>query len=129
MTIQNISGAGLGNSMPSEAISSQATRQHMPVGEAAKPSAPLESPVTAVEPAAAPPNLDTVKQATEMINKAVQSLSRNLKFTVDEETKETVVKVVDTDTGDVIRQIPSEEALAIAKALNKLQGLIIRQKA
>jgi flagellar protein FlaG len=56
-------------------------------------------------------------------------MSSDLKFTVDEETGIQVVKVVDTETKDVIRQFPAEEVLAIAQALDKLQGLIIHQKA
>lgn len=70
-----------------------------------------------------------VKQAVKSINETVQAFTRDLEFTVDEDTKKTLVKVVDVNTNEVIRQIPSEEVLAIAKALDKLQGLIIRQKA
>lgn len=126
MPTQNIGSAAqipASRELPSSHVARQA-----PV-ESAKPATPLESPVTAVKPAAVAPDVDKVKQATELINKTIQSLSRNLEFTVDEESKENVVKVVDTDTGDVIRQIPSEETLRIAKALDQLQGLIIQQKA
>ena len=97
--------------------------------ESAKPAAPLVSPVTAVQPIAEAPDMDKVKEATKLINKTIQTLSRNLEFTVDEASKENVVKVVDTETGDVIRQMPSEETLQIAKVLDQLQGLIIKQKA
>ncbi|HUX63628.1 flagellar protein FlaG [Sulfuricella sp.] len=97
--------------------------------ESAKPAAQLELPVQAVKPAAEAPDVDQVKQATERINKTIQTLSRNLEFTVDEESQENVVKVVDKDTGEVIRQMPSEETLRIANALDQLQGLIIKQKA
>ncbi|MGQ2967046.1 flagellar protein FlaG, partial [Methylophilus sp.] len=38
-----------------------------------------------------------------------------------------VVKVVDTETQKVLRQIPNEEVLAISKTLDKLRGLVIRQ--
>jgi len=125
MPTQNIGSAA---PIPaSRELPSSAARQ-APV-ETAKPAAPLESPVTAVKSAAAVPDVDKVKQATEMINKTIQTLSRNLEFSVDKESKENVVKVVDTDTGDVIRQIPSEETLRIAQALDQLQGLIIKQKA
>lgn len=128
MITQNISGTGQGGTISSEMPSSQAVK-HASMAEAAKSVAPLEMPVTAVKPTGEVANRETVKQATEMINKAIQSLSRNLMFTVDEESKENVVKVVDTETGEVIRQMPSEEALAIAMALDKFQGLIIQQKA
>jgi flagellar protein FlaG len=40
-----------------------------------------------------------------------------------------VVRVVDTATDQVIRQIPSEVALAISQSLEKLQGLLVRQQA
>ena len=39
------------------------------------------------------------------------------------------MKVVDASTDEVIRQIPSEEIISIAKALDKLQGLLVEQKA
>jgi flagellar protein FlaG len=81
----------------------------------------------------APPNpLDpeTLQKAVERLNKTVQSsMSTNLVFSVDAETDITVVKVVDKTTGEVIRQIPSEEALAIAKSIGDLQGLVVRDKA
>jgi len=112
---------------PRDVPSSHAARQ-APV-ESAKPAAQLELPVQAVKPAAEAPDVDQVKQATERINKTIQTLSRNLEFTVDEESQENVVKVVDKDTGEVIRQMPSEETLRIANALDQLQGLIIKQKA
>ncbi|MBL8491536.1 MAG: flagellar protein FlaG, partial [Rhodocyclaceae bacterium] len=41
----------------------------------------------------------------------------------------TVVKVVDGQTGKMIRQIPSEELLAIAESIDRMQGLLLRQKA
>lgn len=89
----------------------------------------VEAPATAVQATAPVTDLAQVKQAVKAINDAVKMLSTGVEFSVDENTKGTVVKVVDTQTHDVIRQMPSEEALAIAKALDKLQGLIIRQKA
>lgn len=75
------------------------------------------------------PDEAQIKQAADSINKVMQKFSHNLRFSVDGDTGKVVVKVVDTKTNDVIRQIPNEEVLAISKALDKLQGLIIRQKA
>lgn len=128
MLTQNISGTGQGGGSSSEVSSSHAVK-HPPMAEAAKSAATLEMPVKAVKPTTEVTTRETLKQATEMINKVIQSLSRNIEFTVDEETKENVVKVMDTETGELIRQMPSEETLAIAKALDKFQGLIIQQKA
>jgi flagellar protein FlaG len=55
--------------------------------------------------------------------------SANLKFAVDGDTGAMVVKVVDTETDQVIRQIPSEEMLAIARNIDRLQGLLVKQEA
>lgn len=93
------------------------------------PAAPVVMPGKAVQATASIPNAEQVKSAVGHINKFVQTMSSDLKFTVDEETGIQVVKVVDTKTKEVIRQMPTEEILAIAQALDQLQGLIINQKA
>lgn len=98
--------------------------------EVVKPAAaPVPVHVQAVQASTAAPNAEQLKSAIEKINKAVQSFDRNLQFTVDSDTKMNIVKVIDTQTKDVIRQFPSEEALKIAQALDKLQGLLVRDKA
>jgi flagellar protein FlaG len=51
-----------------------------------------------------------------------------LNFSKDQDTGKTIIKVVDTATDTVIRQIPSEEAIAIAKSIDKMQGLLINHK-
>jgi flagellar protein FlaG len=81
-------------------------------------------------PAEPTPTLAQVTQAVNSINQAMQAMSRDLEFSVDEDTKETVVKIIDQKTKEVLRQIPSVEALAIAKAIDQAQqGLLIKQKA
>lgn len=70
----------------------------------------------------AKPTLDLVKKAAEKGNTLLQSVNRNLQFKVDDTTQELVVKVVDSETGDVVRQIPSEEMLAFIKRMQELDG-------
>ncbi len=74
-----------------------------------------------------------LKQVVKEANSVFQQAQRNLQFKVDEETNEMVVKIVDKQSGDVIRQIPSEEMLALIKRMQELesdqQGLVIRDKA
>lgn len=55
--------------------------------------------------------------AVSQINDHVQSLQRNLQFTVDDITGKDIVTVVDTETEKVIRQIPSEEVLEVARRI------------
>jgi flagellar protein FlaG len=52
-----------------------------------------------------------------------------VQFSSDAESGQVVVRVVNPDTGELVRQIPSEDALALARALGKLQGVFLQQKA
>jgi len=70
-----------------------------------------------------------LSQAVSTINDYVQNLRRDLEFTIDEATERTVIKVIDAETQEVIRQIPSEEVLALARSLEKAQGVILRAQA
>lgn len=92
-------------------------------------AATIEMPAKAVEAVKETTNPSSLKQATEKLNQAMKMMASNLQFTVDEDTGMDVVKVVDTDTKEVIRQFPSEEVIAIARAFDQLQGLLVRDKA
>lgn len=58
-----------------------------------------------------------VSNAVKNLNDAVQNIRRELEFSVDEDSGRTIIKVVDSVTGDVIRQLPPEELLAAAKSI------------
>jgi|SRR3989338_7185035 len=76
------------------------------------------------------PSQEQVQKALQEIKRVVEPATANsLSFSIDKGTGKTVVQVTDALTGDVIRQIPSEELLEIAKSIDKLQGLLVRQKA
>ena len=75
------------------------------------------------------PSPQQLQQALQTINRKLAS-STSLEFSFDKGTKQTVVKVTDKDSGEVIRQIPSETALAIAESIGEFQkGLLLRQEA
>ena len=69
-----------------------------------------------------------VRQALDEVREALSPVAQNLQFSIDDDTGRTVIKIIDSSTDEVIKQIPSEEILAIAKAIDKLQGLLIRQE-
>jgi flagellar protein FlaG len=70
-----------------------------------------------------------VKAAVNNINQSMQFMNRGVMFSVDPSTKETVVKVVESGTGTVIKQIPSEQVLAIAQAIDTMQqGMLLQHK-
>lgn len=56
--------------------------------------------------------------AVKQLNSYVQSINRNLEFNIDKDNGRTVVKVIDAETDELIRQIPNKEALQIAKHLD-----------
>ncbi len=90
---------------------------------------PLVEVKPAVDPAAAPPPAGEVQVAVTQANHTMAALSAALMFEVDAETHTTVVKVVDTSDNRVLRQIPSQEMLDIAQALDRLQGMLVRDQA
>lgn len=69
----------------------------------------------------------TLTGAVKKLNDYVAPALQTIQFSIDDDTDRIVVKVVDTETQKVLRQIPNEEVLAISKTLDKLRGLVIRQ--
>jgi len=72
-----------------------------------------------------------VEDAVKKINDTIKMLNQGigLEFGVDEDTNIRLVKLIDTQSKEILRQFPSEEVINIAKALDKLQGLLVRDKA
>lgn len=78
------------------------------------------------------PSSEQLKKAADNINQAMQQSNQNLEFefSMDIDTKKTVVRVVDKKTGELVRQIPSEETVAIARSIDQFQrSLLLSQKA
>lgn len=86
------------------------------------------APIAASESAPQPPQ-NSIEEAVKKVNEFVNPINNSLSFNIDEESGQTVIKVIDLTTKEVIRQIPSEEMLAIAKALDTMKGLLVQQKA
>ena len=103
----------------------QTPQQEMRAGDAARSAAP-QAPVQQQQA----PSPQQVQQALERINNSLKASNSNLEFSYDQGTKQTVVRVVDTESGEVIRQIPSAAMLAIAESIDNFQkGLLLRQEA
>jgi flagellar protein FlaG len=67
----------------------------------------------------------------EQVEQYVQNLQRDLEFSVDEQTGRSIVKVFDSTTDELIRQIPTEEMLAASRMLmahSKGKGILFRTK-
>ncbi len=73
---------------------------------------------------------EELQSAVTKLNDFMQnSPQRNLSFSVDESTEELVVVVTDKLTDEVIKQMPTKEALAVAKQIESMLGLILNDKA
>lgn len=77
---------------------------------------------------AAPPNGQDLKQAVKDIQDFAQSLNRKLDFSIDESTGIVVVKVFASESGDLIRQLPSETALKLAQSMKDAGSLLFDAK-
>jgi flagellar protein FlaG len=119
-------------------LSSPALQTPVAPGPADRAATPAAAQATDTVPAAgAPkktdPSRDEVDAAVKKLNDSMLGSSQTLQFSVDHDTKKIVVKLIDQDTKEVVRQMPSEEALRIAKSIDasmdKLQGRLIDHKA
>ena len=70
-----------------------------------------------------------LQDSVEALNEFISPHNTSLRFSIDDESGTVVVKVTDLETKEVIKQFPSEEALELAKALDKLKGLLVQQEA
>jgi len=122
--------------------SAQAGTPNPVAGAPSSKVAAIEANKTATEPATGEegrngtiqPDADTLRAAVERAQSAIAPKVRDITFSMDEKANAVVVKIVDRDSEEVIRQIPSEEFLRISEALNdqieKLRtGLLVEQKA
>jgi len=73
-------------------------------------------------------NEDELISAIESANKSVNVYDRKLEFSIHEKTKEIMVKVIDTNTDEVIREIPPEKVLDMVAKLWELAGILVDKK-
>jgi flagellar protein FlaG len=95
---------------------------------AAKPTA---APTTesAVRQPSRSTEIEQTKHAVQDIERMMKLFSRNVEFAYDSEQNRAIMRVVDQETREVIRQVPTKEALEIAKALTKIQDMLLVQDA
>ncbi len=92
-----------------------------PAGATRAPAVPVET-ANPVAAKGAAPTMDELQDAVGKLNASVQASSQSLQFSIDEDSKRTVVKLIDLTTKEVVRQYPTEEALRISKSLDNFKG-------
>ena len=69
-----------------------------------------------------------VEVAVEEMNAFMQSMQRNLSFSIDEQLGQAIISVKDGETDEVIRQIPSEELVVLRKKMDDVTGILFEAK-
>jgi flagellar protein FlaG len=84
----------------------------------------------ALAPASGSPDSEAaLREAIAAIERAATALDNSVQLSIDADSGRTVVRVIDSETGQLIRQIPSEELLSLRNALERIAGLLIDRTA
>lgn len=92
-------------------------------------STPQDSAPTQAADKVKEPGRSELEKAVSDIQAFVSSTQRQLNFSIDDSTGVVVVKVIATETGEVVRQLPSEAALKLAQSLSDAGSLLFDGKA
>lgn len=72
---------------------------------------------------------EALAAVVEQLSEVMSIMNKGLAFSIDDDSGSAVVKVMDIDTGELIRQIPNDEALELAQKLLDVKGLLMRTEA
>lgn len=75
-----------------------------------------------------PKSVDEIYKAVEDINNQLQIANRAIQFSIDENSNDIVVKVVDKESGEVVRQLPPESILRLREHMAEISGLLVEEK-
>ncbi len=124
-TIHNIAAAS--ELLPNRSTSGQASSVKRNVGRSSN-----TEPVFAKSDGEKSDNGQGVTEVSaivgELNNLVHQVSATKITFDVDEETGEQIIKVLNKETGEVIRQVPAEELINLAARMDQLKGLIFSEK-
>ena len=79
------------------------------------------------EVTAQPLEREQLEKMAQQLQEFMGEMNRSLQFQVDEDSGRDVIKVLDKDTGDIIKQYPSEEVLNLVSKLSETAGILIDQ--
>jgi flagellar protein FlaG len=72
---------------------------------------------------------DAMQAAVQQIQGYLQDANRGMNVSIDETTGYYVARVTNSQTGEVVRSIPSDETLRIARNIEMMRGMLVNQKA
>lgn len=103
-------------------------REQSAVAAPAEARSLVQEPVGKQGAVSAPVDQGQIGEAVENLNQYAQSVQRQLEFSVDEESGKTIIKVIDAETGETIRDIPPEEVLNMQKKLKETSDQLFRRE-
>lgn len=129
MDISSIQGSP--SAVPAKAERSQGSASSIAMVSTAEQKSAQSTAVSKTAGSAPAPEAsrEEVEAAVATIQDFVQTVRRSLNFSLEEGSGRVVVKVTDAGSGDVIRQIPSEEALQLAENLSEVRSLLFKAEA
>lgn len=122
-----MSTPNINNALSNRSVSGDSAPVAAAVTVAKSKAAPAEQSAVAAKGAPSP---DQLRNMVDKANKAMDKASSNIEFTVDNTTNKTVIKVMESQSGKLIMQFPSEEMLSITRAIDHAQkGVLVKEKA
>jgi len=88
-----------------------------------------ERPKQAAQPAPAEVPKIKIESVTKQIDSFLRSIGRSINFRVDPGSGEMIVSVIDANTGEIIRQVPGEEALKLAQSIEARMSVMVDETA
>lgn len=115
--------------IPATAVTTAPSREAVPssVGSRRSASVPGEPATTVQAGRKTAPGQVQERAALAEINQTLRMTSIGVQFEFDKEADTMIVKVVNVESGELIRQMPSEEVVRLSRALGRLQGLLVHQ--
>jgi len=71
---------------------------------------------------------EEIHKDLEMINEQLKSSNSSIQFSVDDKSNDVIVRIVDRDSGEVIRQIPPESIVRLRDSMKDMSGLFVEKK-
>lgn len=112
---------------PPQAVVDTATTAPASAATSPRAATAAASPATnATAPAA---DVHALRELVDKLSQTIGTTGQQVQFSIDQDTNQTILRVTDAESGAVLRQIPGDEALSMARILDRMQGILIRQKA
>lgn len=120
LSLQTSGNIQQGSNVPAEVVSGLASTQR--INSLSQPNS-LSKQLEATEE-----QLAAIQERVIELNSYMQNLNRSLQFSIDEQSGDTIIKVIDSETDELIRQIPAEELLVLRSSLEEYRGMLLEMR-